>query len=256
MSKVTRNKKSTKKKTTNKDKELVEVIDVGVPEEHPHYEEIKALRQVDTSKMTPVEKASHYGKIGGLKTAPNKTNIITQARKEYKRKVASVSKQILNAQLSSALGLQFLFKKDMTNPTAKARLVTDPEEMAEYIEFVANGEEPVNGNVYYNLTVAPPNGKTIDQMFDRAFGRAKEEQMDEDEIVGALTTLHNAVERVRVAHSIPIAAEIDTLQSNTEPQKKEKPKIKKKKVVKKKVVKKKVKPKNNLEALKQAQYDE
>lgn len=241
-------KKKSTRKSTKKKAEVVEVIDVGVPEEHPHYEEIKALRQVDTSKMTPVEKASHYGKIGGLKTAPNKTNIITQARKEYKQRVASVSKQILNAQLTSALGIQQLFKVDMTEAIRRPQLVTDPDEMAKYIEFIANDEEPVDGNVYYMITVRPPNAKTIDQMFDRAFGKPKEEQMDEDEIVGALTTLHNAVERVRVAHAIPVQQETKPVEANTEPQKT-------KKVVKKVVKRKVSRPKNNLEALKQAQYD-
>ena len=88
--------------------------------------------------------------------------------------------KILNAQLSIATGLQYLFKIVTTKVgkkevRSKPILVVDPKEIEAYLDYAENDAKSVNTDTeYFYITAERPNQQAIANLFDRAFGRPKE----------------------------------------------------------------------------------
>lgn len=77
--------------------------------------------------------------------------------------------RVLGAQLSLALGNQYLFKieTDEKGKKSKAQMVTSQDEIQSYI----NGEID-DPDCYYFITTEKPNIQAIQSLFDRAYGKA------------------------------------------------------------------------------------
>lgn len=89
---------------------------------------------------------------------------------EIRTRITKVSQKILDAQLSIALGQQFLYMihSDKKGHKEKPKLITDELTISAYL----NGDLDNEPNNYYFITTKEPNNFAIDSMFDRTFGKA------------------------------------------------------------------------------------
>lgn len=105
-----------------------------------------------------------------------KDRVLNEVRQRIMRKADG----ILNAQLSLAQGQQFLYRIDtevVNNKKVKSKpvLVTDPEEIANYLDGEYGDGESVNTETeYYFITTKEPSNMAIDSMFDRTFDKPKQ----------------------------------------------------------------------------------
>lgn len=89
---------------------------------------------------------------------------------EYKARVQRNADQLFNAQMQLARGVSYLFRidKDKKGNKLKPVRVTDPDEMADYLEGKFDGDP----ESYFFIAADKPNTITISDMLDRAFGKA------------------------------------------------------------------------------------
>lgn len=128
---------------------------------------------------------SKNGKKGGRPKGSKgkKTLEIEAMRAVVQSKVAEALDPLINAQISEAMGVQFLYRIDYTygeiiNPTTKRKKkvrkqkkavqVTDPEEIKKFITGRANKKD-----TYYFITTQRPNSKANDSLVDRLIGKAQ-----------------------------------------------------------------------------------
>lgn len=107
----------------------------------------------------------------GLKALEEIT--IEEIEKDFKRRVGHSAHKLLNAQMSIALGTQSLYKviqgvDEKGKPTRKHVLVTDDEEIREYLD----DPTMMNGEDYYYITTKQPDNNAINSALDRLFGKA------------------------------------------------------------------------------------
>ena len=86
---------------------------------------------------------------------------------------------LFNAAKSTAVGNSFLYRIDTTTEgkktvRSKPILVTDPDEISDYIDAMAHGQEPGDDETYYFVTTKEPNVPAIKDLMDRAFGKPSE----------------------------------------------------------------------------------
>lgn len=93
---------------------------------------------------------------------------------ELRQRVLAASQRILDAQLSLAQGVSYLYRIDtITGPDGKERkqkpeLVTDLTEIEAYLSGDTDGDR----SSYYYITTERPDNRSIDSLFDRVFGKA------------------------------------------------------------------------------------
>lgn len=99
--------------------------------------------------------------------------IQAQVAHEFKERVAVQAHNLLNAQMTLALGQQHLFKVvTAVNKAGKETkthvLVEDPEEIRKYLDdpTMENGEE------YFYITTKEPSESAINNLLDRLLGKA------------------------------------------------------------------------------------
>lgn len=130
------------------------------------------------SKTEKVKSKSVPGKNGGARPGAGrpkgklspKTIEKLAVKKAFEDRVAKNANSLFNAQITVAHGAQYLFKRyKVGKGWSKFERVTDPEEMAEYLDgdFAEDKDR-----VYYMLTAEKPDVRAIDSLLDRAFGRA------------------------------------------------------------------------------------
>lgn len=122
------------------------------------------------------------------------------ALKNFNDRVAKSTNALFNAQKTVAMGVTYIYrldeeektKKDGSTYTIKTPvLVTDPEEIAEAIDFLEGNGDTEN---YYYVTTEKPDTKAIDSLMNRTYGRPKESIEHTGEIkglVGLITSLNN-----------------------------------------------------------------
>jgi len=122
------------------------------------------------------------------KATLEKEKVFAALRQRILRKADS----LLDSQFSLAHGQQFLYKIEKTKvigpkggisyKSEKPKLVTDEWEIRAYLDELVdkhNGEfldEHDRSATYYFITTKEPNNMALDSMFDRAFGRATQNQ--------------------------------------------------------------------------------
>jgi hypothetical protein len=125
--------------------------------------------EVDNSK----EESRWGGKrpgAGRRKGSANRTTLERAAvLQAFRDRVAKNADQLLNAQMSLAVGTALLFRvdKDDKGKSLPAVQVTDPNEIKGYID----GD--VDQDTYYFITTKLPDNKAIDSLLDRTFGKAE-----------------------------------------------------------------------------------
>lgn len=90
---------------------------------------------------------------------------------QVKTRIANQAQRIVDAQMSIALGQQFLYKIHTNSKgiREKAELITDEWKIRAYL----NGEFDYNDEGdYYFITTKEPINSAIDSMLDRTFGKA------------------------------------------------------------------------------------
>src|SRR4051812_43404016 len=116
---------------------------------------------------------------------------ITEATKERMRveeaihaRIVGVADRLLNAQLTLAEGVSFLFRIDEIGEGKNKRrehvLVTKPDEIKQFLDETG-GSGGISGGNYYYIQTKSPDNKAIDSMFDRTFGKAGTKQALDDE---------------------------------------------------------------------------
>lgn len=141
-----------------------------------------------------------------------KSYLKAEMKKAFDQRVMGKANNLFNAQASIALGTSYLFRVDKyevkigkgeTEFRKKpAVIVTDPNEIKDYVDFVANGgvynEE--DETEYYYIHTAKPDNNAIDSMLNRTFGRAKETIEIDENITISLKDL--AEERLKIARDV------------------------------------------------------
>ena len=109
------------------------------------------------------------------------------AKEHLRQRVLKAHDNLINAQMSIALGSHYLFKITFdpdTNRKSKPQLVTDPKEMEDYL--AGNTDQSTE---YYFLMAEKPDNRAIDSLFDRAFGKPQtptEDQPDATDDMGVI----------------------------------------------------------------------
>ncbi len=133
----------------------------------------KEQRALAPTHLSPAEKARINGQLGGRpKGAKSHTTLEReQIMAQVKTRFANQAQRLVDAQMSVALGQQFLYKIH-TNKKGikdKAQLITDEFEIRAYL----NGEYDYNDDGdYYFITTKEPLNSAIDSIFDRTFGKS------------------------------------------------------------------------------------
>lgn len=97
-----------------------------------------------------------------------------QARMRFRHRVNRSANRLFNAQLDLALGEKYMYvRKKKKDGTVYTELVTDPDIIAEYID---DDGETLNssGEDYYYISVRGANNQAIQNLLDRAYGKAPE----------------------------------------------------------------------------------
>lgn len=100
---------------------------------------------------------------------------------------------ILNSQFNLAKGLSYLYRIDEDKKEHREHvLVEDPEEIKNYLDAQETGDKLDN---YYYITTKSPDGRAIDSLIDRAFGKSRQ-QTDVNisgslDLLGLLNNLNN-----------------------------------------------------------------
>lgn len=115
----------------------------------------------------------HKFSPGRKKGSKHKRTIKAEVAQEQLRQAIFQNLQpITAAAIRSALGEQFIYrveKKEEGNETHVQ--LTDPDEIREGLDAIASGNFDEN---YYYISTKPSNTHAIKELFDRGFGKAKE----------------------------------------------------------------------------------
>lgn len=112
--------------------------------------------------------------------------------REVKQRIMRKAQRLIDSQFSIAEGQQFLYRIDTTidekgkKTKSKPILVTDPEEISNYLDGEYGDGQTMNTDTeYYFITTKEPINQAIDSMLDRTFDKAK--QSVSSEVSGSLT---------------------------------------------------------------------
>jgi hypothetical protein len=158
-------------------------------------------KPVDNSVKTvdkPKPKKAAKGKNGGTRPGAGrpkggmnaKTKEKMAVKKEFEGRVAHHAHELFNAQVTLAMGTQYLLKRTKVK-TAKGfrwtpfERVTDLDEMISYLDGKFKG----SATAYYMLTAEKPDAKAIDSLLDRAFGKAPQNLNIKDDRENPIETI-------------------------------------------------------------------
>lgn len=112
-------------------------------------------------------------------------------KKAFEDRVAKNAHRLFNAQVTLALGTQYLFKRQKVKSGKRWRWtpferVTDPEEMLAFLDgdFSKDADK-----VYYMITADKPDSKAIDSLLDRGFGKAPQNLNIKDDRPDPIATI-------------------------------------------------------------------
>lgn len=113
---------------------------------------------------------------GRPKGALSKTTIEKrQVEAALTERILRATDHLFNAQYALAKGVVHLYRVEEETDGKKKRrkhvLVTDPEEIKRVLDET-DGDGGVVGESYYFIATSDPDGRAIDSMFDRVFGKA------------------------------------------------------------------------------------
>lgn len=106
----------------------------------------------------------------------------------FRQRVFKIANSLVTAQTSLAKGQQMIFRMDPQYETKfskdgverkvktglkKSKLVTDPDEIANYLDELEGAPGEIDDS-YYFITTKEPNNQALDSLLDRALGRPKE----------------------------------------------------------------------------------
>lgn len=135
-----------------------------------------SVNGVEKSKQTAPKKRGGRRPGSGRKPGKLSQKSIEKLaiKKEFEIRVARNAQALFNAQVTLALGAQYLFKRYKVKAGKSYRWsrferVTDPKEMIDYLDGKYAKEK---NTVYYMITAEKPDAKAIDSLLDRAFGKA------------------------------------------------------------------------------------
>ena len=141
-----------------------------------------------------VKNKSVYRKNGGARPGAGRpkgsTNKETRdrrdAEKEMVDKILRKMMPILDSQIAAAQGLSYVYRIDEeldSKGHVKKRehvLVTDPDEIRQVLDQTEGGSGTVD-DTYYYITVKAPDNKAADSLLDRAFGKAPQRIVGDEE---------------------------------------------------------------------------
>lgn len=87
--------------------------------------------------------------------------------REYRQRVCRLADDLLDAELTVARGVTFLFRKPKSGKDRKVERVTDEETIKRYLD----GELDSDEQDWYFIAAEKPDTATIRGMFDRTFDR-------------------------------------------------------------------------------------
>jgi hypothetical protein len=112
---------------------------------------------------------------GRPKGVPNKATLEKKIiEEELKQRILNNAQRLLDAQLSLSQGVSYLYRidKDEKGKKEKPVLVSDPVEIAEFLDGeYGDGESLSDDSSYYYITTERPNNMSIDSLLDRTFGK-------------------------------------------------------------------------------------
>lgn len=150
---------------------------------------------LSVSKLMPGDSARFNGKKGGRpKGKKSQATLEKEAvLAAYRQRVLSFTDTLLNAQLTLARGMTYLYKITKKNigtarnpryVNEKPALVTSQVEIEAYLEKqIEEGDmydEKDPAATYYFLTTKDPDGSAIDSMMNRTFGKAVQALVTKD----------------------------------------------------------------------------
>jgi len=96
----------------------------------------------------------------------------------FHQRILGAVDRLFNSQITLAEGRSYLFRIDEVGEGKEKKrrhvLVTDPTEIAKYLDGQLDGVEPGETGDYYYLQTKDPDNRSIDSMLDRVFGRAQQ----------------------------------------------------------------------------------
>lgn len=139
--------------------------------------------------MPTPDELREYGKLGGRPRGRKNDRTLKREEmlKHVQQRTMDVVDLLLDEQIHAARGQSFLFKvekyyekrKDKNGKEVEVlkqkppELVTNQEEIRKYIENkIAHGELEDSEDTYYFITTKEPDTRTINDMFNRVFGRS------------------------------------------------------------------------------------
>ncbi len=144
------------------------------------------------------------------------------ARKHFESRIIAELDPLINAQLDLSKGLMVMFARERTGEpdengkqkrAGRVYRVTDPEEISELLN--SGGE---NGQDFWWLAAKDPDGKMLDSLMNRVFGRPREVlevQPGSDvtiaEVIRALEPGQRAAHARALLRGQPIEAEVKRL---------------------------------------------
>lgn len=178
--------------------------------EIPKIESISNLK--DLKKIPKTGKRGGFRPGSGLKkgTILNKTRERMVILKAFQDRVMKNVDQFYTAQHSLATGIQYLFKivshyEGKKLVKGKPQIVTDPQEIANYLDSeFGEGPEVNSDTEYYFMTAERPDGKAIANMLDRTFGKPAQAL----ELKGKLT-IEEAIKKNALERGIKIEEDED-----------------------------------------------
>ncbi|MEA3421967.1 MAG: hypothetical protein U9Q97_09875 [Acidobacteriota bacterium] len=136
------------------------------------FEPFGEVRQLDEEIENKNEKSKWGGKRegAGRKEGSRNSNTIEDniAKEEMRQRVIKSVGSLMNSQMNLAKGCQLLFK--IVKKGEKPILVVNQKEIENYLA----GEYEENKDEYYFITTKVPDNKAIDSLFDRTFGKARQ----------------------------------------------------------------------------------
>lgn len=138
------------------------------------------MSSTDDSNTNPVETSKNDSNWGGKREGAGRPrgteNKDTKARRiaeqHMKARIVGATDALLNAQMSLAQGETSLYRVYYTGQGSKRQkhveIVTDQETISEYLADNLQDSE----DDYYYIATKSPDTRSIDSLFDRAYGRA------------------------------------------------------------------------------------
>ena len=113
------------------------------------------------------------GKLGGRKPGQRTAAVLEREAvlRAYRQRVCAHADELLNAQLTVALGAARLFRKLKKDGKVTMQQVTDPAVVAQYLD----GSLDWAGDAYY-IVMSDPDPVAIDKLLDRTFDRPAQRQ--------------------------------------------------------------------------------